>query len=195
MTSTFLQKNKSEIREWIESIVIALILALFIRAFFFQVFVIPSGSMRMTLIEKDRLVVNKLVYGPKVPFTKYRIKGLSKPKRGDIIVFIYPLDTKKDFIKRLIGFGGETVEIKSGKVYINDKLVDDPRINSVYYYNRGTYGAENQKTKIPEGYFFVMGDNSASSLDSRYWGFVPEENLIGKAEFIFWPFNRARILK
>jgi signal peptidase I len=187
-------KKKSEVREWVESIVIAFILAMFIRTFFIQAFKIPSGSMKPTLVEGDRLMVNKLRYGPKVPFTEKRIPGFSKLKRLDIIVFIFPEDPKKDFIKRLIAFGGETVEIKEGHIYINDKEVQDPRIEKIYYYNNGDYGKEYQKTKVPQGKVFVLGDNSASSHDSRYWGFVPEENIIGRAEFIYWPLNRLRML-
>src|SRR3989338_10308562 len=114
--------QKSNAREWVESIVIAFILAMFIRTFFIQAFKIPSGSMRPTLIERDRLIVNKLRYGPKVPFSKSkRLPGFSKPRRGDVIVFIYPLEPSRDFIKRLVAFGGEKVEIKDGNLYINGK--------------------------------------------------------------------------
>ncbi len=183
------------IEEWIEPLIVAFILAMFIRTFFIQAFKIPSGSMRPTLIEGDRLIVSKFIYGAKIPFTKKRLPGLSKPKRGDIIVFIYPVDGKRDFIKRLIAFGGETVEIIDGDVYVNGKLVEDPRIKKIYYYNYGQYGQEGEKVKVPKGYVFVLGDNSASSSDSRFWGFVPEENIIGRAEFIYWPPSRIRVLK
>lgn len=186
---------KSQIREWVESILIAFILAMFIRTFFIQAFKIPSGSMRMTLIEGDRLMVNKLRYGPKVPFTSNRLPGLGKMERGDIIVFDFPQDPKRDFIKRLIAFGGESVEIKEGRIYINGQIVEEPRIKKNFYYNYGQYGTPNTVVEIPEGNIFVLGDNSASSHDSRYWGFVPLENIVGRAEFIYWPFNRLRILK
>jgi len=182
-------------REWIESIIIALILALIIRTFAIQAFKIPSGSMRMTLLEGDRLMVSKLGYGPKVPFTKKRLPGFSKMKRGDIIVFVYPEDKKRDFIKRLIAFGNEEVEIKEGSIYINGQLITEPAIKNNYYYNRGEYGQLNQKVKVPEGFVFVLGDNSQSSLDSRYWGFVPQENVVGRAEFIYWPFARMRLIE
>ncbi len=187
-------KTKSATREWIESIVIALLMALFIRTFFIQAFKIPSGSMHPTLIEGDRLIVNKLRYGPLVPFTKKRLPGFSHPQRGDVIVFIFPEDPKRDFIKRLIAVGGETLEIKDGHVYINDRLVEIPGAKNVYYYNRGQYGQMNQKVKIPLGYYFVMGDNSGSSHDSRYWGFVPQGSVIGKAELIYWPLQRIRVI-
>ena len=186
--------KKSNVREWIESILIAFLLAMFIRTFFIQAFKIPSGSMRMTLIEGDRLMVNKLRYGPNIPFTKTRIPGYSKPERGDIIVFIFPGTPKKDFIKRLIAFGGETVEIKFGDIYIDGKPVDDERIKNIFYYNAEPYGLAGVPTKVPEGFVFVLGDNSRSSQDSPYWGFVPESNVIGRAEFIYWPFNRMRFL-
>ena len=187
-------KKKTNLREWVESIVIAFILAMFIRTFFIQAFKIPSGSMRMTLIEGDRLMVNKTRYGSKIPFTDKRIPGFTKPKRGDIIVFIYPQEPSKDFIKRLIAFAGETIEIKDGKILINGQIVQEPHINRVYYLNRGTYGAENQPIKVPDGNVFVLGDNTASSHDSRYWGFVPEKSIIGRAEFIYWPLDRVKML-
>lgn len=206
------QRVKSEIREWVESIIIALILAAFIRTYFVQPFKIPSGSMRMTLIEGDRLFVNKLRYGPKllpeilavrfrdkiqVPdwLAKSRLPGLTKPQRGDIIVFVYPEDRKRDFIKRLIAFGGETVEIKEGKILVNGKVIDEPRIRNRYYYNGGAFGEKDLKIVVPMGHYFTLGDNSMSSHDSRYWGFVPEDYVIGRAEFIFWPVSRVRVLK
>ena len=189
------QKTKSVVREWVESILIALVLAMFIRTFFIQAFKIPSGSMRMTLIEGDRLMVNKLRYGPKVPFTQYRLPGFTTPQRGDIVVFIFPEDQKRDFIKRLVAMGGETVEIKNGRIYINGRLSAEPRLKNIYYYNRGSYGQEGQIVKVPKGYYYVLGDNSGSSHDSRFWGFVPEANVVGRAEFIYWPLNRIRLLE
>ncbi len=186
---------KSVLRDWVESIVIALVLALFIRAFFFQAFKIPTGSMRMTLIEGDRIIVNKLRYGPLIPFSKKRIPGFSEPKRGDVIVFVYPEDPKRDFIKRLVAVGGETVEIKEGKIVVNGKAIEDLPMGSIYYYNRGDYAKVSKKIKVPEGHYFVLGDNSGSSRDSRYWGFVPKELVIGRAELIYWPLNRIRVIQ
>ena len=217
MTNTK-SNTKSAIREWVESILIALVLAIFIRTYFIQPFKIPSGSMRMTLIEGDHLFVSKLRYGPILlpeihspdflikmvdiqwpeflaPLTKIRLPGFSKPRRGDVIVFIYPGDRAKDFIKRLIGLPGDVVEIKEGKIYINDEEVTDARIRNVYYYNRGDYGAVGQPIRVPEGKYFVLGDNSGSSHDSRYWGFVDEKDVVGKAEFLFWPLNRIRMIQ
>jgi signal peptidase I len=182
-------------REWGEAIIVAFIMAMIIRTFLFQPFKIPSGSMRMTLIEGDRLFVNKLRYGPLVPFTQYRLPGFEKPRRGDIIVFRYPVTRDKDFIKRLIAFGGETVEIRDGHIFINDKIINTFPLNSIQYMNAGDYGKAGQKVVVPKGYYFAMGDNSRSSFDGRYWGFIPEGLVIGKAECLFWPLNRIRWIK
>ena len=189
------QRGKQLAHEWGDAVLVALILAIFIRTFFIQAFKIPSGSMRMTLIEGDRLIVNKMCYGIKIPLTNFRIPHYNEPKRGDIVVFLFPGDDQRDFIKRLIAKGGEKVEIKDGRIYINGKVVDEPRIKNVYYYNRGSYGRENTPVSVPQGYLFVLGDNSGSSNDSRFWGFVPEDHLIGRAELIYWPPNRLRLLK
>lgn len=190
-------KKKSALWEWIESLFVALILALFIRQFIIQAFKIPTGSMRTTLVEGDRILVNKFIYGAKVPFTDLRLPALREPKRGDVIVFIYPQDPKKDFIKRLIALPGETVEIKSGGIYINEVSNKEPLISNRYYYNRpeSAYGREGQAIKVLEDSYYVLGDNSSSSQDSRYWGFVPKKNVLGKAMLIYWPINRMRLIK
>lgn len=187
---------KSQVREWTESIIIAVILALVIRTFVVQAFKIPSGSMIPTFKVGDRIFVNKFIYGARVPLTGYRLPALREPKRGDIIVFVSPETPKKDFVKRLIALGGETVEIRSGKIYVNGQAVEDPvSIRAVYYYNAGAYGMESQSIKVPEDSYFVLGDNSGSSRDSRYWGFVPKKNLIGKVILIYWPLHRMRIVQ
>lgn len=172
-------------KNWGEPILVALILALFIRTFFVQAYKIPTGSMRETLIEKDRILVDKI---------STRFKA---PSRGDIIVFEYPVDKKKDFVKRLIAFGGEEVEIKDGEVWI-DGLVQKEleKLDSHYYYNREDwdYGKSGQTFEVPENQYFVLGDNSAHSSDSRNWGFVPQKNLKGRAFMIYWPPKRIRML-
>jgi signal peptidase I len=189
-------KVKSEIREWTESIIIALILALIIRTFLVQAFKIPSGSMIPTFEIGDRIFVNKMVYGARVPFTDIRLPALKEPQRGDIIIFISPETPTKDFVKRLIGLPGDTVEIKNGNIYINGKMLEGPMsIRSNYYYNRGNYGKEGEPITVPKGSYFALGDNSANSRDSRYWGFVPKKNLIGKAFLVYWPLTRVRIIK
>jgi len=188
-------KTRSVIREWVESIIIAFILAMVIRAFIVQAFKIPTGSMRPTLLEGDIILVNKFIYGAKVPFTGIRLSAISQPKRGDVIVFIYPENPKKDFIKRLVAFPGEVVELKNGTIYINAKPLLDPEFSSRYYYNRGEFAKEEEKITVPKDSFFVLGDNSASSQESRYWGFVPHKNILGKALLIDWPTQRIRIIK
>ena len=185
--------SKSALREWVESIAIAIVLAVFIRILFFEPYKIPSGSMRMTLIEGDRLFVNKLAFGPRIPYSGYRLPGFTKPKRGDVVVFINPVDHKRNFIKRLIGFGGEKIEIRDGDIYVNGQHITDAKINNTYYYNtQSEYGRSHEEILVPMGHYFVLGDNSKDSNDSRFWGFVPEKDLIGRAEFIFWPFDRVR---
>ncbi len=214
-------KPKSALREWVESVLIALVLAIFIRTYFFQPFKIPSGSMRMTLVEGDHLFVNKLRYGPILlpelhspdflrqwfgadfdiqwadflkPLAKVRLPGFGKPQRGDIVVFVFPEDRTKDFIKRLVGLPGDHVEIKDGGIFINGQQIMDPRIKNVYYYNRGDYGQEGMSVTVPDGHYFMLGDNSGSSHDSRYWGFIEESDIVGKADLLFFPFNRIRLL-
>jgi len=188
-------KKKSAIQEWIESIIVAFLLAMIIRSFIVQAFKIPTGSMRPTLLEGDLILVNKFIYGAKIPFSDLRLPALAQLRRGDVIVFIYPDDRKKDFIKRLVAFSAETVEIKNGTIYINDRPLLDPIFNQRYYYNRGDFAVEGQKITVPGDSFFVLGDNSASSKDSRYWGFVPRQNILGKAMLIYWPPTRIRIIK
>jgi signal peptidase I len=190
------ERLKSEIREWAESIIIALILALLIRTFIVQAFKIPSGSMIPTFEIGDRIFVNKFVYGARIPFTDIRLPAVKYPQRGDIVIFISPEAPKKDFVKRLIAFAGERVEIKNGNIFINGEEINNPAsIRSNYYYNRGDYGKEGETITVPEGSYFVLGDNSANSRDSRYWGFVPKKNLIGKAICIYWPIQRIRLIK
>ncbi|MFA5311018.1 MAG: signal peptidase I [Candidatus Omnitrophota bacterium] len=189
-------KKKSVFREWLEAALVAAFFAFcIIRPFVIQAFKIPTGSMRPTLLEGDLILVNKFIYGAKVPFTKMRLTGFRAPARGDVIVFIYPEDTKKDFIKRLVGLPNETVEIKSGTIYINDKPLLDPAFNKRYYYNRGVFMSEGEKITVPEDSYFVLGDNSGSSKDSRYWGFVPKDNVLGVAVAIYWPPLRIRAIK
>lgn len=171
-------------KEWAQSIVVALLLTLVIRTFVIQAFKIPSGSMRPTLMEGDKLFVNKYTY------------RFHPPKRGDIIVFKYPEDPKKDFIKRLVALENETVEIRDGKISVDGKVLDDPEtFGKFYYYNHDPFGGPNEKIKVPEQAYYVLGDNSANSTDSRFWGFVPKANLVGKAVFRWWPPTKIGKLK
>lgn len=174
---------KSAFRENVESILWAVALALVIRTFIVAPFKIPSGSMRMTLIEGDRILVNKFLY-------RFR-----EPRRGEIIVFKFPENPKRPFIKRLAAVGGDTLEIRDGHLLINGELTPSELMRHVRYENQGRYGAFGGVTTIPPDHYFVLGDNSASSHDSRFWGYVPKRLLIGKAICIFWPPTRIRLLK
>jgi len=147
------------------------------------------------LVEGDLILVNKFIYGAKIPFTNFNLPAIRQPKRGDVIVFIFPQNPKKDFIKRLVAVENDTIEIKSGTVYIDGKPLSDNVFTQRYYYNRGEFAKEKQAVRLPEGAVFVLGDNSASSQDSRYWGFVPRKNILGKALVIYWPPHRIRIIK
>jgi len=143
-----------------------------------QAFKIPTITMKPTLIEGDRVLVNKVIY------------KTSEPQRGDIIVFKYPNDPQLAFIKRLAGMPGENLEIKNGQLVINGKTIQSFTPNGGYF-NTGDYGQEGLVVKIPQDKYFVLGDNTLNSRDSRYWGFVPKENLIGKAYKIYFPFDRS----
>ncbi len=183
-------KKKSTLREYAEAAAIAVLLALFIRTFVVQAFKIPSGSMRPTLIEGDHILVNKFIYGVKIPFLRKTIIPIKEPKRGDIIVFIYPKDKSKDFIKRVMGLPGEKIEVIGRTVYINGKVLND---KYGHYENPGESRGRNPAGKcafcsvtVPDDHYFVMGDNRENSQDSRYWGFVPFEAIKGKAFIIYW---------
>lgn len=191
----YLKNRLPQIKEWAETIIIATLIALFIRSFIVQPFKIPTGSMRETLIEGDRIFVNRFIYGLRIPFTTVRILKFNYPKRGDVIVFNYPEEPKRAFVKRMIAKGGDVVEIKDGKIYVNSEEFDHPCVKNIYYYNRGDYGLIGQKIVVPQNSYYVLGDNSRSSRDSRFWGFVDDKYLIGKAFFIYWPLNRIRIVK
>jgi signal peptidase I len=182
-------KKKSTIREYAEAAAIAVLLALFIRTFVVQAFKIPSGSMRPTLIEGDHILVNKFIFGVKIPLLRNTIIPIKAPNRGDIIVFIFPKDKSKDFIKRVIGLPGEEIEVTGRKIYIDGSLFND---KYGHYENPGeSWGnpAGNCPfctVTVPDGHYFVMGDNRENSQDSRYWGFVPSESIKGKAFIIYW---------
>ena len=191
-------KNKSKFREYFEAIIVAIILALFIRAFIVQAFKIPSGSMIPTLLIGDHILVNKFVYGIRIPLINKKIFLFKKPEREDVIVFLYPLDPSKDFIKRVIGVEGDTILIKGKRVYINGELYADPH---AYYINdnprEGAIARKNfGPITVPKNSLFVMGDNRDRSYDGRYWGkFVTLDQVIGKAFIVYWsngsPRNRA----
>lgn len=207
----FLNMTKAEWKENWDSLVWAVALALAIRTFVIAPFKIPSSSMNSTLLIGDRILVSKFIY------------NFRKPQRGDIVVFYYPnewhplperlqnvfdpqrpigqrisqlMSPGRPFIKRLVGMGGDRVEIREGKLFVNGTRLDEPAIfQKTVYRNDGAFGQPNQVIEVPADALFVLGDNSSSSHDSRYWGFVPRKLLIGEAVCIFWPVTRWRLLR
>jgi signal peptidase I len=214
-SDTAVVKSKSVWREYAEAILIAIVLALFIRTFVVQAFKIPSGSMIQTLQIGDHILVNKMVYGIKLPWdcewdlttnrigvkrfpvlwSCYSYKTLipfASPERGDIIVFMFPEDETKDFIKRVVGLPGDKVEIRHKKVYINDQPLTESYTQHVDHMvlphqvqPRDNLGP----LTVPSDSYFVMGDNRDQSLDSRFWGYVKREKIKGKAFLIYWSWD------
>lgn len=186
------QRTKSAVREYVEAFAVALVLALFIRSFVVQAFKIPSGSMLPTLQIGDHILVNKFLYGVRLPVLDTVVVPLSTPHRGDVVVFVYPVDPSKDFIKRVVGLPGDVVEIRDKRVYINGDRWDDPH---AYFADgqahghggapRDTYGP----ITVPAQHLFVMGDNRDRSYDSRFWGFVDFKDVKGKAFMIYWSWD------
>ncbi len=170
-------KTKYYIVDGVETLVFALVFALIIRKYIIQTSLVPTGSMIPTFMVRDRLFVNKYVY-------QFRT-----PKRGDIVVFKSPYDDGKDYVKRCIALPGETVEVRKGQVYINEKALVMPGVTihrDLFDFN---------PVMVPAGSYFMLGDNRGNSQDSRYWGYVPEEDLLGQAFFTFWPVDRMRLLR
>ena len=186
------RKRKSTFREYVEAIVIALVAALFIRTFIVQAFKIPSGSMIPTLQIGDHILVNKLAYGIRIPFWGRYVARFSNPGREDVVVFVFPQDRSKDFIKRVIAVEGDVVEVRRKKIYINGTLYQDPYAHFEdqnpdfgWIQFRDNYGPQ----RIPENHIFVMGDNRDRSHDSRFWGFVNLEDVRGRAFGIYWSWD------
>jgi signal peptidase I len=184
--------KKSVFREYAEAIIIAAVLALFIRTFVVQAFKIPSGSMKNTLLVGDHLLVNKFLYGTHIPFTNIILMKIRDPKRGDIIVFKYPEDESKDFIKRVIGTPGDVVQEISKKIYINGKPIPEPY--TIYRDDQILPKSMGPKDNfgpilVPSHEYFMMGDNRDRSHDSRFWGFVDESKIIGKAMILYWSWD------
>lgn len=186
-------QTKSKLRENIEAIVVAVILAMFIRTFIVQAFKIPSGSMKETLQIGDHILVNKFIYGIKLPFFQTTLVSITDPQRDDIVVFEFPEDKDKDFIKRVVGVAGDVVEVRNKKVWVNGKLQEanyivnsDPHIFSGNVQPRDNFGP----VTVPAHSLFVMGDNRDHSYDSRYWGFVDLKAIKGKAFIIYWSWDK-----
>jgi signal peptidase I len=185
--------QKGHLRENIEAILVAILIALFIRTFVVQAFKIPSGSMKQTLQIGDHILVNKFVFGVKIPYWNKTIIPIKSPQRGDIIVFKYPVDPNKDFIKRVVGVAGDVVESRDKQLYVNQKRVNheygihtDPHIISGSNKPRDNFGP----ITVPQNSLFVMGDNRDESFDSRFWGFVDLKAVNGKAFIIYWSWDK-----
>jgi signal peptidase I len=187
--------QKSTVREYFESIVIAVILALFVRTWVVQAFKIPTGSMENNLLIGDHLLVNKFMLGPTATGLERALLPVRAVRRGEIIVFKYPEEPERDFIKRVIGLPGETLELRTKKVYINGRPLDEPYVHfltAASAFSEVTssdvqvnYGP----VTVPPDQYFVMGDNRDNSQDSRYWGFLPRGHVKGKALMIYWSYE------
>jgi signal peptidase I len=181
----------SAFREYAEALVMAVVLALFIRTFVVQAFKIPSGSMLPTLQIGDHLLVNKFLYGIRIPIVGKRILPIRSPQRDDVIVFVYPQDPSKDFIKRVKALPGETIEIRNKVLYVNGQVIKD---DNAFYDGTPERMARAPRDNfgpflIPEGTVFVMGDNRDHSHDSRFWGTVPIDDILGKAFVLYWSWD------
>jgi signal peptidase I len=193
--------RKSVLREYFESICVAVILAFFVRTFVVQAFKIPSGSMEPNLLIGDHLLVNKFVFAPTLTALERTLLPIDPIRRGDIIVFKYPEDPTRDFIKRVIGLPGETIEMRNKKILVNGTPLDEPYVHFIYPPDQGGSNAPDVEDRnplqsfppmmIPPGNYFMMGDNRDNSEDSRYWGFMPREYVKGKALFVYFSFGEG----
>jgi signal peptidase I len=196
MTTEPAPYRKSTAREYFESICVAVILALFVRTFVVQAFKIPTGSMENNLLIGDHLLVNKFVHAPTASSLERAVLPIDPIRRGDIIVFKYPEEPERDFIKRVIGLPGETIELRKKRVFVNGAQLDEPYVQYLSppdqddgdeFDVRVQYGP----VTVPPGHFFMMGDNRDNSQDSRYWGFLPQEYVKGRALFVYFSFGEG----
>jgi len=216
LSGDFSFARKSPVREWIESLLIAVLIALILRSFLVEAFKIPSGSMIPTLLIGDHIFVNKYVYGIHLPILNKRIVDWSEPERGEVIVFVYPNDPEKDYIKRVIGVPGDQIMVEGEHVYVNGEKVKqtkaeeyehtdgidgtkekfslhhislgDAQFDVIYRKNRYH---QRQEFKVKKDHYFVMGDNRDNSSDSRIWGQVPSANIKGRAILVWWSSSDA----
>jgi signal peptidase I len=194
--------KKSVAREYLESIVVAVILALFIRTFALQAFKIPTGSMEPNLLIGDHLLVNKLVYSPSLGPWEDALLAKKRIARGHVVVFKFPDDPARDFIKRVVGLPGETVEIRDKQVLVDGGPLTEPyahfteqplRPNDPEFALRGDAIRDNWGPQVvPEGQLLVLGDNRDNSRDSRFWGFLPIDQVKGRAMFVYWSYEATR---
>ncbi len=190
---------KGRVREYVAAFLVALLIALVVRTLVIQAFKIPSGSMENTLLVGDHIFVNKFIYGYHVPYTKGRILAFRQAKRGDIVVFEFPEDPSKDFIKRVIGTPGDTVEIRDKTVFVNGVPLKEPYVR--FADGPGAEGfppgaRDNMPPfKVPPHKLFVMGDNRDRSYDSRFWGFVDMDKVVGEALFIYFSVDWNRDIR
>lgn len=206
------RSNMDLVWDWAKSIIVAAVLFVVIRTFFVAAYKIPSGSMERTLLVGDFLLVDKMVYGAEIPFTHRHLPALRHPERGDVIVFQYPVDPSKDFVKRLVGLPGDTLSMHDGVLVVNgraqreryvthtdpeidpsgeefrwqrDYLVRTAEASMGYHPSRNNWGP----LVVPEGSYFVLGDNRDNSLDSRYWGFVPDSLVKGRPLMVYYSYT------
>ena len=189
--------GKSIARAYIETIVVATIVALFVRTFLFQAFKIHTGSMERNLLVGDHLLVNRFVLAPAPSRAERLLLPARHARRGDIVVFKFPEQPERDFVKRVVAIAGETVEVRAKRLYINGRPIDEPFVH--FLEPPGAPRTADEQTAadvrerygpvtVPPGHLFVMGDNRDNSEDSRYWGFLPERNVKGRAMLIYWSF-------
>lgn len=198
--------------EWVKSISVAVVIFLLVRTFLIEAFRIPTGSMERTLLVGDFLLVNKVVYGAPIPGTELRLPGLREPKRGEIVVFVNPEDGRTNFVKRVVGVPGDTLEMRGGALYVNGSRQDEPYAHNLdpaadsyspkFEWQRDflapwARGRVHRPTRdnwgpivVPDGHYFALGDNRDNSLDSRYWGFVPRRLVKGRPLIIYYSFDR-----
>ncbi|MFW5989052.1 MAG: signal peptidase I [Desulfosudaceae bacterium] len=181
--------KRSAFRENAEAVLVAVLLALLIRTFLVQAFKIPSGSMKPTLAVGDHILVNKLAYGLDIPFFNFPVIPGDEPERGDIVVFKYPEDPRKDYIKRVIGVEGDIISIQDKQVYVNQTPLSEKYV--IHTDSRVAPVRDNKEpVRVPPGKLFVMGDNRDNSHDSRFWGFVDRKEVLGSAFIIYWSWDR-----
>jgi signal peptidase I len=186
--------QKSTAREYFESILVAVVLALFVRTFVFQAFKIPTGSMKPNLLVGDHLIVNKFIFAPAASALERALLPMRPIERGDILVFKYPEEPERDFIKRVIGLPGETLELRNQTILINGQPLGEPYATYLFPETAASHLQDDVRRKygpvtVPDGHYFMMGDNRDDSQDSRFWGFLPQSYVKGRALFIYWSFD------